>query len=68
MIDLERRYDSPENCNLLKVLLVNKEVWDAINKQAHSDDLTLQVIQKSLATGLIPLAQMANMLVNKKEL
>uniref|UniRef100_A0A8W8JE50 Uncharacterized protein n=1 Tax=Magallana gigas TaxID=29159 RepID=A0A8W8JE50_MAGGI len=43
-------------------------MWDAVNKQAHSDDLTLQVIQNSLATGMIPLVQMADMLVNKKEL
>lgn len=41
---------------------------DAMNKQAHSDDLTLLEIQKSLATGMIPLVQMADMLVNKKEL
>lgn len=68
MVDLEKKYDRPENCNLLKVPRVNKEIWDAMNKQAHSDDLTLQVIQKSLATGMIPLVQMADMLVNKKEL
>lgn len=39
-----------------------------MNKQAHSDDLTLRKIQKSLAMGMIPLVQMADMLVNKKEL
>lgn len=46
---------------------VNKEVCDAMNKQAHSDDLNLHVIHY-LATDVIPLVQMADMLVNKKEL
>ncbi|XP_061177945.1 uncharacterized protein LOC133186704 [Saccostrea echinata] len=68
MVELEKKYDRPDSCNLLKVPRVNKEIWDAMNKQAHSEDLTLQVIQKSLATGIIPLVQMADMFVNKKEL
>lgn len=46
---------------------VNKEVCDAMNKQAHLDDLNLHVIHY-LATDVIPLVQMADMLVNKKEL
>lgn len=68
MVDLEKKYDRPENCNLLKVPWVNKEIWDALNKQAHSVALTLQVIPKSLVTGMIPFVQMADMLENKKEL
>lgn len=64
MVDLEKKYDRPENCNLLKVPRVNKEILDAF----HSVDLTLQVIPKSLVTGIIPLVQMADMLKNKKEL
>lgn len=55
-------------CNLLKVPRVNKEILDALNKQTHSVDLTLQVIPKSLVTGIIPLVQIADMLENKKEL
>lgn len=55
-------------CNLLKVPRVNKEILDALNKQTHSVDLTLQVIPKSLVTGMIPLVQIADMLENKKEL
>lgn len=55
-------------CNLLKVPRVNKEILDALNKQTHSVVLTLQVIPKSLVTGMIPLVQIADMLENKKEL
>lgn len=44
MVDLEKKYERPENFILLKVPRVNKEIWDAMNKQAHSDGITLQVI------------------------
>ena len=66
MNELEKKYERPENCNMLNVPRVNKEIWDAMNEQAHTDDLNLQVVQKSLATGMISLVQMADMLVNKK--
>lgn len=56
MVDLEKKYDRPENCSLLKVPRVNMQILDAMNKQARSDHLTLEVIQKSLATGMIPLS------------
>lgn len=68
MIKLEKKYERPENCNLLKVPHVKKKILDAIKKQAHSDDFNLRVIKKSLATGMIPLVQMADLLVNKLEL
>lgn len=68
MVDLEKKYDRLENCSLLKVSRVKKEILDAINKHAHSENLTLQVIQKSLTTGMIPLVQMADMFLNKKKL
>lgn len=67
IVELEKKYESPENCNLIKVPRVNKEIWDAMNKQAHSDVLNLQV-KKNLATALKPLVQTVDMLVNKKEL
>lgn len=69
MVKLEKKYERPENCNLLKVPHVKKKILDAIKKkQAHSDDFNLRVIKKSLATGMIPLVQMADLLVNKLEL
>lgn len=69
MVKLEKKYERPENCNLLKVPHVKKKILDAIKKkQAHSDDFNIRVIKKSLATGMIPLVQMADLLVNKLEL
>lgn len=68
MVMLQKKYESSENCNLLKVPRVKKKTLDAINKNPYSDDLNQQVIQTPLATRMIPLAQMANMLVNKKQL
>lgn len=56
MVDLMKKYDRPENCSLLKVPRENMQILDAINKQARSDHLTLQVIEKYLATGMITLS------------
>lgn len=41
MVDLEKKYDRLENCNLLKVFCVNKEIWDVMNKQVYLDDFIL---------------------------
>lgn len=69
MVKLEKKYERPENCNLLKVPHVKKkDIGCYKKKQAHSDDFNLRVIKKSLATGMIPLVQMADLLVNKLEL
>lgn len=38
-----------------------------MGRNAHATDLNLQIIQKSLATGLIPLVQMAESLIDKKD-
>lgn len=65
---IQKKNMTGQICNLLKVPRVNKEILDALNKQTHSVDLTLQVIPKSLVTGIIPLVQIADMLENKKEL
>lgn len=47
MVKLEKKYERPENCNLLKVPHVKKKILDAIKKkQAHSDDFNIRVIKK----------------------
>ncbi|XP_062566914.1 uncharacterized protein LOC134229224 [Saccostrea cucullata] len=66
MTELQKQYARPENCNL-KVPCVNKEIWDVMGKNAHAVDLNLQIIQKSIATGLIPLVQMAESLISKQD-
>ena len=51
MLDLEKQYQRPENC-YLKVPRVNKEIWDVTGKNADAVNLKLQVIQKSIASGM----------------
>lgn len=60
----------PENCKLLSVPRVNKEVWEVVPKVAHSSDVYLQEVQRSIATGLIPITciEIANQLVKKEPL
>lgn len=36
-----------------------------MERNAHATDLNLQIIKKFLATGVIPLVQMAESLINK---
>ncbi|XP_061186409.1 uncharacterized protein LOC133194473 [Saccostrea echinata] len=66
MTELEKQYARPENGNL-KVPRVNKEIWYVMEKNAHAVDLNLEIIQKSIATGLIPLVQMAESLISKQD-
>lgn len=70
IVELKKKYEWPENCNLIKVPSVNKEIWDAMNEQAHSDDLNLQVINKysGNCNDTFQLVQTADMLVNKRSL
>ncbi|XP_052687732.1 uncharacterized protein LOC128166532 [Crassostrea angulata] len=68
MDEIAKRYNRPENCTYLKVPRVNKEIWDAMNKNAHSSDLALQEIPKYMAHGLIPIVSLADQLANSKDL
>ncbi|XP_062591612.1 uncharacterized protein LOC134253118 [Saccostrea cucullata] len=68
MNDIGKKYNRPENCTLLKVPRVNKEIWDVLGKQAHSSDLSFLEIQKSLAQGLVPIVNLADQLANNKEI
>lgn len=45
MVELEKKYERPENCNPLKGPRVKKKDIGCYEKQAHLDDLNLQVIK-----------------------
>ena len=60
--DVSDKYFRPENCKNLTVPKVNKEIWSALCKTAHEVDIRWQEVQKSFASGLIPLVQLADML------
>ena len=67
MGEIAKQYYRPENCTYLKVPRVNKEIWDAMNKNAHSSDLALQEIHTYMAHGLIPIVSLADQLANSKD-
>lgn len=67
ILDLSKKYLRPENCDLMVVPKVNKEIWDVIPRQAHSSDVFLQEIQKSLISGLVPVVEMAENIAKNKE-
>ena len=65
--DIESKYFRPDNCEFLGTPKVNPEVWRALHRNSHSQDLSLQEIQKSLTLGLVPFIQVAEKCVNMKE-
>lgn len=56
--ELEKEYLRPKNCNV-KVLWLNKEIGMLTGEMPNATDLNLQIIQRYLATGWIPLVQIA---------
>ena len=61
---IAKKYARPENCVNLCAPRVNSEIWNAIDQHAHTQDLVLQDIQKSIAIGLVPIIQLAEQVVN----
>ena len=49
----------PENCNLLRVIKVNPEIWDIARKTTQSMDARLQKLQEALIKGFIPISRLA---------
>ena len=48
----------PVSCKRLHVTKVNSEIWDIAQKTTRSMDSRLQKVQKSLVTGVIPIARL----------
>ncbi|XP_071181546.1 uncharacterized protein [Mytilus edulis] len=57
---IEERYLRPENCENLCVPRVNKEIWTALPRQAHTVDSKMQETQRYFVKGLTPIVQLAN--------
>ncbi|CAC5395636.1 unnamed protein product [Mytilus coruscus] len=57
---MEERYLRPENCENLCVPIVNKEIWTALPRQAHTVDSKMQETQRYFVKVLTPIVQLAN--------
>ena len=60
--EIASRYKLPSNCDKLASPLVNPEIWNEIAKKAQTYDKFLRDIQTLLATGLIPVIKLAELL------
>ena len=56
------KYKIPQNCDRACPPLVNNEVWKIMNKQAQSNDRSIQDIQNLVATGITPIIKLAEVL------
>jgi hypothetical protein len=57
---IEDKFFCPENCDKLCVPKVNKEIWSALPRPAHTQDSKMQEVQKYFVKGLIPIVKLAN--------
>ncbi|CAC5401723.1 unnamed protein product [Mytilus coruscus] len=65
--EITKRHLRPDNCSLMVVPKVNKEIWENIPRQAHSSDVYLQEVRKSMMAGMVPIVNLANQLAIRKE-
>ena len=59
---LMSKYKIPENCDKLTPPLVNNEVWKVLDKRARSYDRSFVEIQNLVATGMVPVIKLAEIL------
>ena len=57
----------PENCKRLDVVLVNTGIFNNVNRETKSEDLSLQHIQKPLTKGLTQLVYLMNNLIKAEK-
>ena len=57
---IEDKFVRPGNCDKLCVPKVNKEIWSALPRPAHTQDSKMQEVQKYFVKGLIPIVELAN--------
>ena len=53
LLEMMEKYESPTNCEVLRIPKVNAPIWDSLNSKTRSADLKLQRVQKSLIKGMI---------------
>jgi hypothetical protein len=56
------KYKIPENCNSLGAPLVNNEIWRILDKKARSQDRGMADIQNLVATSIVPVIRLAEIL------
>ena len=57
----------PENCKRLDVVLVNTGIFNNVNRETKSEDLSLQHIQKPLTKGLTQMVYLMNSLIKAEK-
>lgn len=60
--EIMQKYKIPENCGNLGPPLVNPEVWRILEKKGRSYDRLLVEIQNLVATGIVPIIKMAEVM------
>ncbi|CAC5367625.1 unnamed protein product [Mytilus coruscus] len=58
---IEEKYYRSNNCENLCVPRVNKEIWTALHRQAHTVDSKMQETQRYFVKGLTPIVQLVNL-------
>lgn len=56
------KYAVPENCEMLNPPLVNNEIWKVLDKKSRTYDRLFQEIQSQLASGMVPLFKLIEIL------
>ncbi|VDI49948.1 Hypothetical predicted protein, partial [Mytilus galloprovincialis] len=60
--EIAKDYKVPSNSKSLAPPKVNPEIWHLLNRQARSDDLSFQTIQRILGFGIVPVIRTAEAL------
>ncbi|MCG8046246.1 MAG: DUF5320 domain-containing protein [Candidatus Thiodiazotropha taylori] len=60
--DIISRYKLPSNCEKMTAPTVNPEVWTEIARKAQTYDKAFQDIQTLIATGMVPIIKLVNVL------
>ncbi|XP_053408795.1 uncharacterized protein LOC123564500 [Mercenaria mercenaria] len=60
--DIMQKYNIPQNCDNLSPPMVNQEVWKILDKKSRSYDRMLVEIQNLVATGIVPVIKLAEIM------
>lgn len=60
--DIINKHKIPENCDKLRSPTVNNEIWKIMNKRAQSYDKCFADIQNLVATGVVPIIKLFELL------
>ena len=66
-LTIQKKYLRPQNCEFLKALRVNPELWDDLLDKTKAREASFQNYQKNLIKGIIPIIMLSNEVVNAKQ-